>query len=519
MRTGSSSAHNDNRSVRLIVLLTLIAFVLRIWQFGAYPPGLNPDEASIGYESYAILHAGIDRNGTPYPVHLIAWGSGQNVLYAYAAMPFIGALGLTAFSTRLPMLFVGVLSIPLLWYVARATFGKRVAEMAALFLCLSPWHIMLSRWALESNLLVFTFLLAYAMLLRALRRPGWLIGACGMFALSLYAYGTAYLAIAVFALGALFILWKTLRPTLRVLLISGSLFALLAAPIAVFVLLNTFKLVPNTVMLGPIGIPRMPSAPRYETITLFFHADGWAQIKANAGRLATLLWAQDDTLIWNALPGIGFAYGPISLMLAGVGLIFGLRQRHKHAVQLLFLWTLIGLLVGVVQEPNINRINILLLPLHLWAAVTVGTLLAWLWSRWVVALALTTACAVFLNAYFVEDQAKIAEQFFDGLPQSLALATQLPGERVCVTDQANMPYIYVLFAERTDPHVFVQTVKYADPSVAFRNVNAFGRYTFGVQNCDSSYAVFVLRHREALPAGAHVQTIASYADFAVYRSQ
>lgn len=519
MGTVQYSAHNVIRSRWFIVALTLIAFGLRIWQLGGYPPGLNQDEASIGYESYAILNYGIDRNGTPYPAHLIAWGSGQNALYAYVAMPFIGVLGLTPFSIRLPMLFVGVLSIPLLWYVARATFGKRVAKMAALLLCLSPWHIMLSRWALESNLLVFTFLLAYALLLRALRRPGWLIGACSMFALSLYAYGTAYLAIAVFALGALPILWQVLHPTRRLLLVSFALFVVLAIPIAAFIALNALSLSAKTVTLGPIGIPHMPSTPRYEAITLFFRADGWTQIEANAGRLAKLLWTQDDTLMWNALPGVGFAYGPVTSILACLGMVLGLRQIRKPSVQLLLLWTFVGLLVGVVQEPNINRINILLLPFHLWAAVAIGMLAVTSWSRWLVILGVSVACGVFLNAYFVVNRAEIAKRFYNGLPQSMALATQLPDERVCITDQANMPYIYTLFAERTDPHMFIQTVQYEDAQAAFRNVSRYGRYTFGVQRCDSAYGVFVLRKREALPYGAHVQVVATFDDFVVYRSE
>ena len=310
-----------------------------------------------------------------------------------------------------------------------------------------------------------------------------------------------------------------LRPSRRVLVTGVTLCALLALPIVAFVGFNSLRLIPDTVALGPIGIPRMPSTPRYETLSLFFHADGWAQLKANAAGLAKLLWTQDDTLIWNALPGVGFAYGPISLVLACAGLVLGLSQRRKPPVQLLLLWTGVGMLAGVVQEPNINRINILLVPFHAWAAVALGAMATTIWQRRTVVLALTMACAVFLNAYFVDSRARIAEQFFDGLPQSLALATQLAGDSVCVTDQANMPYIYTLFAAQTDPHVFAQTVHYTNPSEAFRNVSSFGRYTFGVQNCNASDAIFVLRKREALPEGSHVQLVATYADFAVYRAE
>lgn len=69
------------------MLIFLLAAVLRLWAFGTVPGGLNQDEASIGYDAWSILYYGIDRNGIRLPVHLIAWGSGQNALYAYLSMP------------------------------------------------------------------------------------------------------------------------------------------------------------------------------------------------------------------------------------------------------------------------------------------------------------------------------------------------------------------------------------------------------------------------------------------------
>ena len=73
----------------LLILLFAVGALVRLWYAGGIPPGLNQDEASVGYDAYAILHYGIDRNGASLPVHLIAWGSGQNALYAYFSMPFI----------------------------------------------------------------------------------------------------------------------------------------------------------------------------------------------------------------------------------------------------------------------------------------------------------------------------------------------------------------------------------------------------------------------------------------------
>ena len=78
----------------LIVLILSVAIFVRVWRFGTLPNGLMPDEASTGVDAYDLLHYGMDRNGTSWPVIFISWGGGQNALYAYAIMPFIAAGGL-----------------------------------------------------------------------------------------------------------------------------------------------------------------------------------------------------------------------------------------------------------------------------------------------------------------------------------------------------------------------------------------------------------------------------------------
>src|SRR5690242_2861668 len=85
----------------LAIACIALGIVARVVDFGRVPPGLGQDEASIGYESWSLLHFGIDRNGISWPVHLVSWGSGQNALYAYFAMPFV-AFGLSPLTTRLP---------------------------------------------------------------------------------------------------------------------------------------------------------------------------------------------------------------------------------------------------------------------------------------------------------------------------------------------------------------------------------------------------------------------------------
>src|SRR6266498_235463 len=118
----------------LFLVILAVGIFARTWEFSKVPPGLNPDEASIGVEAYYLFKFGMDRNGISFPVHLISWGSGQNALYAYLIMPFIALRGLNAQSIRLPMMLSGILSLPLMYYVGRQMFGNKYALVAMFFL-------------------------------------------------------------------------------------------------------------------------------------------------------------------------------------------------------------------------------------------------------------------------------------------------------------------------------------------------------------------------------------------------
>ena len=68
--------------VQIAVCFILMAgFLVRVAGIPEYPAGFNQDEASSGYEAYAIMQTGADRNGVANPVHLISWGSGQKDVY------------------------------------------------------------------------------------------------------------------------------------------------------------------------------------------------------------------------------------------------------------------------------------------------------------------------------------------------------------------------------------------------------------------------------------------------------
>ena len=153
----------------LIVLIILLGVFVRIFKIEEYPNALNVDEASAGYEAFSIMNYGIDRNGKFLPVFLVAWGSGQNALLTYLMIPFIAIFGLSTFAIRLPMAILGGISLVVFYYLLKRMTNKKVAIIGLIFLAICPWHIMKSRWGLESNLFPDLMLLSIFLIIKGLQ--------------------------------------------------------------------------------------------------------------------------------------------------------------------------------------------------------------------------------------------------------------------------------------------------------------------------------------------------------------
>ena len=198
----------DTYQVFLFFYILIIGIAVRVAGFPGHPAGLNQDEASIGYDTYALLKAGIDRNGCSFPVHFIAWGSGQNALYAYLSMPFVAIMGLNVVSVRMVNQVFSILSMLAVYSIFRKHYDQKLALIALTLTAISPWNIMLSRWSLESNLFPSMLILSMWAISKSLEKRGFLYLSAVLLALSMYAYGAAYLVVPVMlmALGIAYVI-------------------------------------------------------------------------------------------------------------------------------------------------------------------------------------------------------------------------------------------------------------------------------------------------------------------------
>ncbi|MGI5970394.1 MAG: ArnT family glycosyltransferase [Oscillospiraceae bacterium] len=489
---------------RLILALLLIAAgtALRSAALGVIPAGLNQDEASSAYEAFALMTEGIDRAGNARPVLLTAWGSGQNILYTLLTIPVFRLFGISMVTIRLVSLVLGCASMPVFYLLMKRLFGPKAALWGLLVLALNPWHIMLSRWALESNLLPF-FLLCGTYFL-SLSIPGgqfslpktgkpaeglapkmpldWhtvypFLFAGASYALALYAYGTAFLFLPFFLPAATAYFIRRGRKLISILP-GAVLFLVLAVPILLTNIINMFGL-PQMELLG-LTLPRLTEARQAETTVL-----GGGGIPAALGNLRDfikLLIFQTDGLRFNALPGFGTMYF-FGLAFSAWGAVWAAKNKRAGLV---FIWLFCCLPAAALTEVNINRMNMVYMPLLIFAGIgawrcafILKKLLKGPAAALLPAALYVAAGAFFAFFYFHNFNAIIGKTFFEGFSEAVRYAETLGKDRVYITDSVNMPYIYVLLENRIAPSEFIETVEYINPDGAFRWVRRFGKYEFG----------------------------------------
>ncbi len=455
-----------------LLLIFAVGLFARLWQFGTIPGDLNQDEAFAAYEAWSLLTTGRDTAGYAFPVYLTAWGSGMNALESYLMIPFIALFGLEVWAVRLPQLLVALLSIPAVYGAGRRLFGERTGLLAALLLAICPWHVLLSRWALESNLAPGFLLFGFYFFLRGLEDSRFLPAAALMDGLALYAYAAIWPVMPFLLAGRA--LYCAAHGRLRLdrdLLDACLLLGLLALPLLLFLAVN-YGLIPE-IRTPVFSVPKL--------LVLRSGEMSLAGLPQHLLYLLQMLLFQTDGLIWNSARGFSFLY-LLSIPFTLTGLILtvqrSFRRRTWTPEALLLMQLLAGLVPGLLVAANVNRINGFFIPLAL--ATALG--LSWQAARagkWALPATVTLYLLFFAGFevyYFTDFQPEVGLSFGEGLEEVLDAAAEEPGT---VWVSKDVYYPQLLFFTRLPAEEFRQTVRYRIYPSAYLEARAVGRYRFG----------------------------------------
>lgn len=461
-----------------------IGIIVRVLCFTSLPAGLNQDEAFAGYEAYSLLHYGIDSAGNVNPCHFVSWGSGMNVLESYLMIPFIKLFGLSAVTVRLPQLLIGIASLPIMYLLLKELFDLKTAYIGLAVLAASPWHIMLSRWALESNLAPGLLLMGLFFFIKAMKCPPFFLPAACMYGLSLYAYAPLWILVPVTlcAVTIYMLSNKQLRPLLtsKYFLISVAIVVLLALPIFLFLLVN--KGVIPEIRLSFFTIPKLVEM-RNDSIGLHNLIS-----PATYNSFLSILFKQTDGGALNTIPEFGLFYH-ISIPFMVLGAVKWIKlicstdaKQHPYIVIAGIAFAAAVFTSLLITDMNINRINYLHMYLAISVAVGLRQVCSWLKNysllKQSLAVLFTLQFLWFSAYYFSSYNTNVAYSFLPQLDQAVAYAKEDHGKLIVLDEAIHYPRI--LFYDKTPVQDFLDTVEYENYPSPFLNVNRFTRFQFGI---------------------------------------
>ncbi len=196
----------------LWVILFLIALILRMFMLGGAPFSVANDELSYIYSAYSIwITHGFDITGKFLPIS-INLDSSLSPVPVYLISPFVGILGLSAFSGRLIFAILGSLSVVFIYLLAFEIFNsKKVAFLSGLVLAFSPWHIAVSRTAWDGEMALFFYLVGVFIFIRNLRKNKNINWSIPFFLLGFYSYHATKVFYLGFVIFAVIYLWNILK--------------------------------------------------------------------------------------------------------------------------------------------------------------------------------------------------------------------------------------------------------------------------------------------------------------------
>ena len=293
----------------IFTMIVCLDIFLNIYKLGEVPQGIHVDEAGMTYDAYCIANYGVDRFLKQFPVYFINFGGGQNALYTYLTAILIKICGrFDLFIIRMPALIFSVIEVIVVYLLGREFFSKKKSLLFMLLVVIEPWHIMKSRWGLESFLLSPMLLFSTYALIKAIKTKklfAYIISGI-LFGITLYTYAISYLVIPIF-LGLMLIY------LIRKRMITIKQIIALFIPIIIFAIPLVLMLMVQKGWINEIdSFITIPLLPKNRTSEI--------DISYISNNIKYLQFAFiNDELNYNSIKGFGsIYYVGIALMLLGI---------------------------------------------------------------------------------------------------------------------------------------------------------------------------------------------------------
>lgn len=491
------------------VLVMILAFVTRFYKLAQVPHGMTWDEASIGYNGFAILHTRRDETTQKLPISFRSFGDYKAPLAIYVNGLFTFLFGMNLWAVRLPFALSGLVAIASMMLVSRLLFDEIVDKKdkkwwnnpdylaigTGLLIMLSPWHYHFSRVGFESGMALSFLLLSLLFFLLFKNRKKSMTLLTAFFSISsvvlavasMYTYHSTKIVTPLIGLLLFVRYFKAVRRKTLPIVVGLCIGAVLLFPLVKDSVFNKgAERLPQTSIFG-LEISNTQKA--HKIVTGFL---GHFDYQFLVGGKTTTLRHGDGH--WGVLY-------ITTLFLIVCTIIFQVtsKNRFRGMVWFSIVWILMSALPAAIGKeiPHSNRF-LLSLPAFIWLAVIGFSQLVDKVDSLkinkkikgshgkhnqvlnaVIGTIVLTHLLLFMaysHDYYTKFAADSATDFKDGYLETLSIVRQyeqgLNGKpefnRILFTDVYGQPYIYTLFVRQTNPIDFHNgaLIKYS-----FRKIN------------------------------------------------
>ena len=400
-------------------------------------------------------------------------------------IPIIRILGLNNFSIRLPSAFGGIITVLVFYLFARKDLRDKdgsFSMVCMLFMAIVPWNVMISRWALESNLLPVFLLLGGFFFIKGINKSFYFVISMLFYGMSLYTYSVAWVVMPFFIGGEfLYILFFNKHRIDKWLVLSIVVLCFFSVPLVLFVLVNCDGI--NEISFLGITVPKLPYFRSREV--------NIENLISNFARLKDIVIFQRDGLVHNSINcGIYYKISIIFFIVGIIGFFYNFKSYKRNVPCLLMGGQFIcGIVLGILIEGNINRVNIIHIPIiyiictgiyevlsfakktRYYFSICGAIIIAYAFSFW-----------LFFSSYINDYNKDFALTYGEGLREAVIFSCSQ-----CVDGDINIMdanYANVLLYSQYPTDEYVDTVIWEDKTAAFRTIIEFGNYKFNEFTCN-----------------------------------
>lgn len=451
-----------------LLLITLFFLFTRLYKIAETPISVYWDEASIGYNAYAIAKDGKDEWGEFLPLHFRAFGEFKLPVYIYAVVPFVKLFGLNEFSVRGPAVLFSLGVVILIYFLAKKIWqSETIGLLSSFFISVSPWFFIFSRTGYEATAGLMFYLLGIYLFLQIKEKNSLLLFSVLSFILSMYSYNS----------------FRIITPLTLIILTAASYGRLvyhnrgkiLLIVSLVFLLVSLIPI--YRLYIYDMGIGRLQSVGATKVAFVNNYLSHFSP---------DFLILEGDKNLRSQQAGFGQLYFP-DLILLPLGFLFLIRSKSKDKFLPLVLLLLGPISAAITKESPHALRSISAVPfISIVSAVGVVTFGKWTNRGRVTNLIIVIVFLIFFINYFFN--------FLNIYPLISAkewqyeykkIYTNYSSEfdkysKIMISEKYAQPYIFALFYLKYDPNKFREEVVRNEVSQwGFSTVKKFGKFEFG----------------------------------------